>query len=127
MQDMSTPPPAYRTSTTTTINTTIHVASFLLATCLPQVLESVQPKQAAQARLAFEAADSEGSECAAAEVGVNGALAGEGVYPFAMHGRSHMTTDPREPTLSGLSSSGFQTLLVPSAKRHAVFGESHEG
>ena len=47
-----------------------------------------------------------------------------------VHGRSRMTIDPRIPTAPGRETSGFhqpQTLLAPSARRRAVFGELHKG
>ena len=42
---------------------------------------------------------------------------------------SHLTIDPRIPTMPGRSTSVFftkQTSLALSAKRREVFGESHE-
>ena len=48
-----------------------------------------------------------------------------------VHAGSRMTIDPRIPYNDGTEHIGFsttgQTLLAPSAKRRAVFGESHEG
>ena len=48
-----------------------------------------------------------------------------------MHGRVHVTIDPRIPTIAGTEHFEFspakQTLLAPSAKRREVLGESHEG
>ena len=48
-----------------------------------------------------------------------------------LHGRSHMTMDPRVPTVPGRSTSGFHQsgrhFLAPTAKRREVFGESREG
>ena len=47
-----------------------------------------------------------------------------------VHGCSRMAIDPRIPIMPGRSTSGFHQpgrLLAPSAKRHEVFGESHEG
>ena len=46
-----------------------------------------------------------------------------------MHGRSRITMDPRTPKLPGWStlfSPVSQTSRAPSAKRHEVFGGSHE-
>ena len=49
-----------------------------------------------------------------------------------VHGRSHMTTDPRTRTMPGRSTSGFHEpgrhySHQARAKRREVFGESHEG
>ena len=49
-----------------------------------------------------------------------------------IYGRSHMAIDPRIPTMLGRCVSGFHRpgrhrLLVPSAKRREMSGESHEG
>ena len=44
-----------------------------------------------------------------------------------MHGRSGMTIDPRIPSMSGRSTSGFHRPGTPSPKRRKVLGESHEG
>ena len=51
---------------------------------------------------------------------------GRGGVLDLMHGRSHMTIDPRTPTYAGTEHVGFgfsptrQTLLAPSAKRREV-------
>ena len=44
-----------------------------------------------------------------------------------MHGRSRMTIDNYAGTEHVRFSPTQQMLLVPSAKRREVFGESHEG
>ena len=50
---------------------------------------------------------------------------------IVMHGRSHVTSDPRIPTMPGRSNVGLpptrQTSLARSACHREVFGESHEG
>ena len=56
---------------------------------------------------------------------------GEGCTQF-VHGRSRICDHrPLHPYYAGTEHVGFsptrQTLLVPSAKRGEVFGESHEG
>ena len=53
------------------------------------------------------------------------------VCTHVMHGRSRMTKDPRTPTMPGRSTSGLHRpgrhFPAPSAKRHEVLGESHDG
>ena len=43
------------------------------------------------------------------------------------YGRIRKTIDPRIPTMRHTGYYTVQTLLVPSAKRREVLGESHEG